>query len=52
VNDHHEDRTHDFLEKDTPNRRPVELGPSPQATVISIPRFGALQHRYAWRKAA
>jgi hypothetical protein len=43
VNYHHEDRTHDSLEKDTPNRRPVELRPSPYATVISIPRLGGLQ---------
>ena len=24
VNYHHQDRTHDFLHKNTPNRRPVE----------------------------
>ena len=52
VSYHHEDRTHDSLEKDTPNRRPVEPRPSGNTTVISIPRLGGLQHRYAWRKAA
>jgi transposase InsO family protein len=52
VSYHHEDRTHDSLEKDTPKRRPVEPRPSGNATVISIPRLGGLQHRYAWRKAA
>jgi putative transposase len=48
----HEDRIHDSLGKDTPNRRPVERKPSPQATVISNARLGGLHHRYAWREAA
>ena len=52
VNYHHEDRIHDSLEKDTPNRRPVEQKPSADATVISCPRLGGLQHRYTWREAA
>jgi transposase InsO family protein len=52
VSYHHQDRIHDSLEKDTPNRRPVEQKPSPQATVISSPRMGGLHHRYAWREAA
>ena len=52
VNYHHEDRIHDSLEKDTPNRRPVEQKPAANATVISIPRLGGLHHRYAWRAAA
>ncbi len=47
-----EDRIHDSLAKDTPNRRPVENRPSPDATVISIPRLGGLHHRYSWREAA
>lgn len=49
---HQEDRIHDSLDKDTPNRRPVEPKPAPDATVISLPRLGGLQHRYAWRAAA
>lgn len=49
---YHEDRIHDSLEKDTPNRRPVEPKPTPEATIISSPRLGGLQHRYAWRRAA
>jgi transposase InsO family protein len=49
---HHQDRIHDSLEKDTPNRRPVEQKPSPQATGISSPRLGGLHHRYCWRQAA
>jgi putative transposase len=49
---HHEDRIHDSLEKDTPNRRPVEPKPSANATVISFPRLGGLHHRYGWRDAA
>ena len=49
---HHEDRTHDALDKDTPKRRAIEPRPSPTAEVISMPRLGGLHHRYAWRKAA
>jgi len=52
INYHHEDRTHDSLEKDTPNRRPVEQKPVANATVISMPRLSGLHHRYAWRQAA
>ena len=49
---YHEDRVHDGLEKDTPNRRPVEPKPSPEARVVSLTRVGGLHHRYAWRRAA
>ena len=49
---YHQDRIHDSLEKDTPNRRPVEHKPSPNAVVISNPRVGGLHHRYSWREAA
>lgn len=52
VNYHHEDRLHDSLEKDTPNRRSVEHRPGTSATVMSIPRLGGLHHRYTWRQAA
>ena len=52
VNYHHEDRIHDSLEKDTPNRRPVEQKPAADASVISLPRLGGLHHRYSWRAAA
>ena len=52
VNYHHEDRLHDALEKDTPNRRAVEQRPGPSATVTSMPRLGGLHHRYTWRQAA
>ena len=31
---YHQDRIHDSLEKDTPNRRPVEHSPSPNAGVL------------------
>jgi hypothetical protein len=47
-----EDCMHDSLGKDTPNRRAVEPRPAADATVISLPRLGGLQHRYAWRQAA
>jgi putative transposase len=49
---YHEDRIHDSLGKDTPNRRPVEAKPSPQATVFSSARLGGLHHRYYWQRAA
>jgi hypothetical protein len=52
VNYHEQDRLHDALEKDTPNRRAVEQRPGTHATVISLPRLGGLPHRYAWRPAA
>jgi putative transposase len=49
---HHEDRTHDSLQKDTPDRRQVEQRPSQKAQVISSARLGGLHHRYRWREAA
>jgi hypothetical protein len=52
VNYHHEDRIHDALEKDTPNRRAVEQKPAADASVISPSRLGGLHHRYSWRAAA
>jgi hypothetical protein len=52
VNYHHEDRIHDALGKDTPNRRRVETKPSSTATLVSSPRLGDLAHRYSWRAAA
>ena len=52
VSYYHQDRIHDSREKDTPDRRPIEQKPSPQATVIASPRLGSLHHRYSWRQAA
>ena len=52
VDYYHEDRIHDALEKDAPNRRAVEPKPSASATVISMARAGGLHHRYSWRNAA
>jgi putative transposase len=52
VNYYHEDRVHDGLSKDTPNRRPIERKPSSQPTVISSARLGGLHHRYSWKEAA
>jgi putative transposase len=52
VNYHHDDRIHDSLEKDTPNRRPVEQKPDANSIVISMPRLGGLHHRYSWHAAA
>jgi putative transposase len=52
VSYHHQDSIHDSLDKDTPDRRPVEPKPAANEAVISMPRLGGLHHRYAWRKAA
>jgi hypothetical protein len=49
---HQEDRVHDSLNKDTPNRRPIESGPTTGVSPISLPRLGGLHHRYTWRQAA
>jgi putative transposase len=52
LNYYHQDRIHDSLGKDTPDRRPTEHKPAATAKVISIPRLGGLHHRYSWREAA
>jgi transposase InsO family protein len=52
VSYYHQDRIHDSLEKDAPNRRPVENKPSPNSAVTSSARLGGLHHRYSWREAA
>ncbi|MCX6616702.1 MAG: hypothetical protein NTZ98_11490 [Acidobacteria bacterium] len=52
VSYYQEYRIHDSLAKDTPNRRPVEKKPSPEATVIPSARLGGLHHRYSRREAA
>jgi transposase InsO family protein len=49
---HQEDRIHDSLQKDTPNRWPTEHRPSIAAEVVSSARLGGLQHRYSWHEAA
>ena len=48
----HQDRIHDSLDKDAPNRRLVERKPASDAVVISNARLGGLHHRYGWREAA
>jgi hypothetical protein len=49
---YHQDRIHDFLDKNAPNRRAVERKLSPVATVISNRKLGGLHHRYGWSRAA
>jgi putative transposase len=49
---HQEDRIHDSLNKDPPNRRAIEPRPTTDASLISLPRLGGLHHRYTWRQAA
>jgi hypothetical protein len=52
VSYHHQDRVYDSLEKDTPDKRPIEQRPAANARVIAMPRLGGLHHRYAWCQAA
>jgi putative transposase len=47
-----QDRLHDSLAKDAPQRRPIEQRPGSKATVIASPRLGGLHHRYSWDQAA
>jgi putative transposase len=49
---HEQDRIHDSLDKNTPNRRPVKPKPIAGASVSSLPRLGGLHRRYARRQAA
>jgi hypothetical protein len=49
---HEEDRIHDSLDKNTPNRPLVAPRPAAGAHVISMPRLGGLEHRYASRRVA
>jgi hypothetical protein len=48
----HEDRLHDWLEKDAPNGRIVEQRPGVNAKVVSMARLGGLHPRYTWGHAA
>jgi putative transposase len=45
------DRVHTELQ-DSPNGRPTEHRPTPEAQVIGFPRVGGLHHRYGWQEAA
>jgi hypothetical protein len=48
----HQDREHDSLGKDTPDKRAIEQRPAASATAVGLPRLGGLHHRYGWRVAA
>src|ERR1700730_10480101 len=48
---YHEDRIHDSLDKDTPERRVIEPRGVTGSEVVAIPRLGRLHHRYTWNKA-
>jgi len=52
INYYHEDRTHNGLGKDTPDRRLVERRKCRTTELISLPRLGGLHHRYKWAAAA
>ena len=49
---HHEDRIHDSLSKDTPERRPLQPRGGIGSEVMAMPRLGGLHHRYTWHRAA
>jgi hypothetical protein len=49
---HHDDRLHDSLAKDAPNRRVVEQRPGSNAKVLAMARLGGLHHRYIWDQVA
>ena len=49
---YHMDRTHLGLEKDTPQKRPVQHKPSNRAKIVQSPRLGGIHHRYEWKKVA
>jgi hypothetical protein len=49
VSYHHQDRVHDSLAKETPDRRAIEQRPTANATVMGMPRLGGLHHRYTSR---
>jgi putative transposase len=48
---YHADRTHDGLDKDTPQGRPPSIR-NPGERLASHPRLGGLHHRYSWAKVA
>ncbi len=49
---YHQDRIHDGLGKDIPDRRPVERRRVGESALASLPRLGGLHHRSTWRVAA
>ena len=51
VNCHQNDRLHDSLAKDAPNRRVVEQRPGSNAQVLAA-RLGGLHHRNTWDQPA
>ncbi len=51
VGSYNEDRVHTRT-RDAPSGRQLGPRPSASAQVISLPRVGGLQHRYAWAEAA
>jgi hypothetical protein len=49
---HQIDRCHLSLDKDAPERRPVQQRPPGDAQVIAFPRVGGIHHRYEWKQAS
>jgi hypothetical protein len=52
VSYYHQDRIHNSLEKDTPDKQVIEPKSAATANVTFLPRLGGLHHRGAWREAA
>ncbi len=44
-------QVHTILQ-DSPEGRPAEKRPSPDAKVVGLPRVGGLHRRYEWKEAA
>jgi putative transposase len=49
---YYEDRIHDALDKDTPERRAIEPRGVTESEVVAVPRLAGLHHHYTWHKAA
>jgi putative transposase len=49
---YHDDRTHNSLSKQTPDRRPIRSCPAAGSEILALPRIGGLHHRYNWTEAA
>ena len=52
VDYYNDDHCHLSLARDSPSGRTVQIKPSEDNKVISLPRLGGLQHRYELRKTA
>ncbi len=52
VDYYNNDRTHQTLNKDSPNKRLILKRPNENAKLVSLPILGGIHHRYEWDQAA